>query len=86
MVNLVAGRQIVPELIQHEMTAGNIATAAAGLLDGSRNADRMRQDLASVRDSLTLEGDPFLRVANSIAETYGRHTQNEQSKTAAGRQ
>ena len=86
MVNLVAGRQIVPELIQHEMTAGNIATAAAGLLDGSRNADRMRQDLASVRDSLTLEGDPFLRVANSIAETYGRHTQNELSKTAAGRQ
>jgi len=68
MVNLVADRKIVPELIQHDMTSENIAEAAAALLDGGPQAGQMRKDLASVRALLTVEGDPFLRVADSITE------------------
>ena len=36
MVNLVAGRQVVPELIQDEMTAERIAAEALRLLEDAR--------------------------------------------------
>jgi lipid-A-disaccharide synthase len=86
MVNLVADRKIVPELIQHEMTSDNIAAAASNLLDGSASASQMKQDLAAVRESLTLGGDPLLRVANSIADTYARLRSSEPASTLSGRQ
>ncbi|MDQ2773592.1 MAG: lipid-A-disaccharide synthase [Acidobacteriota bacterium] len=86
MANLVADRKIVPELIQHEMTSDNIAAAASNLLDGSAAARRMKKDLAAVRESLTLEGDPFLRVANSIADTYPRLHPGEPVSSLSGRQ
>ena len=72
MVNLVAGRKIVPELIQHEMTARNIAAAAEELLRSTARADRMRADLACVRQSLTREGNPLGRAADLIADTCAR--------------
>ncbi len=68
MVNLVAGRQIVPELIQHDMTPDNIAAAASELLAGADRAARMRAELAGVRAALTREGDPFRRAADLILE------------------
>ena len=66
MVNLVAGREIVPELIQHDMTSANIAAAAERLLTRPDLTGRMRTDLAAVRSALTLEGDPFERAARII--------------------
>jgi len=71
MVNLIAGRRIVPELIQHDMTPGKIAAAAEELLSGTAEADRMRADLASVRAALTPLNDPFRQVATVIAESSG---------------
>jgi lipid-A-disaccharide synthase len=70
MVNLIAGRRIVPELIQHEMTPDTIASAAFELLDGTERADQMRFDLAQVKAALTLEGDPLQRAADLILERY----------------
>ncbi len=67
MVNLIAEREIVPELIQNDMTPLKIAAAAEKLLDGSSQAERMRADLAGVRKLLTLEGDPLRRAAGEIA-------------------
>ncbi len=69
MVNLIAERKIVPELIQDEMTARNIARAAAELLEDAAKMDEMRRDLAAVRLSLTSEGDPFARAAGMILES-----------------
>ncbi|MBV8478004.1 MAG: lipid-A-disaccharide synthase [Acidobacteria bacterium] len=69
MVNLVAGREVVPELIQHTMTSVNIVAAAEELLSSDVRADRMRADLARVRQSLTREGDPLGRAAELIAAT-----------------
>jgi lipid-A-disaccharide synthase len=66
MVNLVAGRKIVPELMQHDMTPENIAAAAAELLTNHQTAEQMRQDLAEVRAKLTIEGDPLQRAADMI--------------------
>lgn len=68
MVNLIAEREIVPELIQQDMTAANIAAAAEELLTKPERAARMRADLAAVRLALTREGDPFERAANIIFE------------------
>ncbi len=69
MVNLIAERRIVPELIQNDMTPDNIANEAARLLTDSAAASTMRQDLRQVHRLLTLEGDPFEHVAQSILET-----------------
>jgi lipid-A-disaccharide synthase len=68
MVNIVAGRKIVPELIQDEMTGAQIAAAAEQLLESKDRTNQMRADLAQVRASLTLEGDPFERAARMIAQ------------------
>jgi lipid-A-disaccharide synthase len=52
MVNLVAGRAIVPELIQDAATAANIAREAVSLLTDPARAAAMRRDLADVRSKL----------------------------------
>jgi lipid-A-disaccharide synthase len=68
MVNLIAGKQIVPELIQHDMTGASLAAAAKELLTSGEKAARMRLDLAQVRAALTDEGgDPLQRAAALIA-------------------
>jgi lipid-A-disaccharide synthase len=72
MVNLVAGRQIVPELMQQEMTAARLVEEAAAVLTNEARADRMRKDLAEVRGALTCEGDPLARAAATITEAVGR--------------
>jgi len=67
MVNLIAQREIVPELIQHDMTPEKLAAAATELLTKPESVDRMRANLAQVRAALTREGDPFERAASVIA-------------------
>ncbi len=67
MVNLIAQRQIVPELIQHDMTPAKMTSAAVELLSSPVRLERMRADLAGVRHSLTAEGDPLRRAAELIA-------------------
>jgi lipid-A-disaccharide synthase len=71
MVNLVAGRQIVPELMQQEMTAARLVAEAGELLTNETRARGMRAELAEVRAALTREGDPLERVAATIAEAVG---------------
>jgi len=72
MVNLIAGRTIVPELMQEEMTGKNIAVAAEELLGSNSRANQMRADLAAVRAALSVPGDPLQRVAQEIEETLAR--------------
>ena len=55
MANLVAGRPIVPELIQDDFTADRVASEAVRLFSDPASADAMRRDLASVRARL---GEP----------------------------
>ena len=67
MVNLIAERPVVPELIQHEMTGVKLAAAAQHLLSDPAAANTMRDELARVRALLTWEGDPLRRAAEVIA-------------------
>lgn len=49
LVNIVAGKKVVPELLQHEVTGENIAAAVRPLLADS---DRVRRELRIVREKL----------------------------------
>jgi lipid-A-disaccharide synthase len=71
MVNLIAGRMAVPELIQHEMTPDKLADAASPLLVDPENAARMRRDLAIIKAKLTAQFDPFERAALLMAAELG---------------
>jgi lipid-A-disaccharide synthase len=52
MVNLIAGRRIVPELLQDQFTAANIAAALKPLLSDTPERTRMIADLAEARRKL----------------------------------
>lgn len=67
MVNLIADREIIPELIQHDMSPTRLAAAVSELLSNNKRRERMKEDLNTLRRVLTCEGDPFLRTADAIA-------------------
>ncbi|QNI38562.1 lipid-A-disaccharide synthase [Edaphobacter albus] len=52
MVNLIAGHRIVPELIQDNFTATNVASALRPLLDDTPQRIQMMADLAALRQKL----------------------------------
>jgi lipid-A-disaccharide synthase len=52
MVNLVAGRTIVPELIQDRFTPDAVAREAISLLTDERRVETMKRDLAEMRARL----------------------------------
>jgi lipid-A-disaccharide synthase len=52
MVNLIAGRRVVPELLQTRFTAENVAAALKPLLADGPDREQMIADLAEVRRSL----------------------------------
>ena len=68
LVNLVAGRRVVPEFIQGEVTAATIAGAALPLLD--RDAPARRDQVAGLREVVDRLGDPGAagRVADECSE------------------
>ena len=68
MVNLIAGRRVVPELLQERFTAENVAAALRPLLEDGPERARMMADLAEVRakllpDSGSGSGNAIERVA-----------------------
>ena len=71
MVNLVAGRSIVPELIQKDMRPEKIAAAAIGLLDDSALRRQMLSGLREVSASLATPRDPLETSAARIAASIG---------------
>jgi lipid-A-disaccharide synthase len=52
LVNLIAGREIVPELVQSKASPENIADTALNMLNDASGLERLRKELLSVRDSL----------------------------------
>jgi lipid-A-disaccharide synthase len=66
MVNLVAGRQVAAELIQHDMTSERIAAEALKLLNDESAQRKMKADLAEVKAKLSSDHDPMEFAAECI--------------------
>ena len=72
MVNLIAGRRIVPELMQHDVTGERIAREVLNILRDPVRFDQMKRDLAEVRDLLTSSsGSASERAARAIMRLIG---------------
>lgn len=67
MVNLIAGRLVVPEHIQMDMTAENLARSTATLLQEPGKAQQMRAELLQIKQLLTASADPLVTAASIIA-------------------
>jgi lipid-A-disaccharide synthase len=66
MVNLVAERQVVPELIQDDMTAERIVAEALTLLENVQARQAMSVGLAEVAKKLGSERDPMETAADWV--------------------
>jgi lipid-A-disaccharide synthase len=74
MVNLIAGRAVVPELIQDRMTGERLAAEGLRLLRDQEARDAMRAGLAQVRDHLSGHTAAPARAAAIIREVLeGQH-------------
>jgi lipid-A-disaccharide synthase len=67
MPNLIAGRRIVPELLNERFTAANLAAALRPLLDDTPARSQMVADLTEVRAKLlpTPDANPIHRVCDA---------------------
>lgn len=68
MANLLAGKTVVPELIQRDATAERVAAEAAAILDDPARAAAVRAELLKVRRSL---GDPGAADRAALAVLTG---------------
>jgi lipid-A-disaccharide synthase len=69
MVNLIAGRQVVPELMQAEATGERLAVEADALLRDAGKRSEMKRALAEVRETLSTQEHPMDHAAR-IALQY----------------
>ena len=63
MVNLIAGKRVVPELVQKDFTPQRVAQEAKRLLDSPAAREEMQRGLAEVRTKL---GPPGQLIARPI--------------------
>jgi lipid-A-disaccharide synthase len=71
MVNIIAGREVVPELIQGDFTPDRVAAEALALLTDTRRRKAMIEDLAEVRRRLG-GGGASDRAAGQVAAALSR--------------
>ena len=79
MANLIAGKRVVPELIQHDFTAANIVQQLVRLLPDGPDRESMKMELGAIRTAL--RGHPaaggiarpgaIQRVAEVVLEEIG---------------
>ena len=74
MVNLIAGKRIVPELINERFTASAVASALKPLIEDGPERETMIADLAEARGRLFASGSgtPMERVADAVLELLGQ--------------
>jgi lipid-A-disaccharide synthase len=73
MVNLVAGRAVVPELMQRAMTGERLASEALRLLRDAGARERMREDLAEVAGRLSAKEHAMTKAAALVEELMEGH-------------
>jgi len=69
MVNILARKQVVPELIQSDFTAANVASRVEYLLDHPQAREEMAQELRALKDHLG-PGGAIRRAADAVAGVF----------------
>jgi lipid-A-disaccharide synthase len=69
MVNILAGKLLVPELIQRDFTAAKVAAAVQYLLDHPQARQEMAQELRALKDRLG-PGGAVGRAADAVVEVF----------------
>ncbi len=69
MVNLIAGREIVPELVQDDFTVENVVARVSEILPDGAARQRMTEGLAEVRARLASPGGSPTTAAGRAAQT-----------------
>jgi lipid-A-disaccharide synthase len=67
LVNIVAGKRVVPEFIQHEMNTDNLVKAVGRILEDQEYASTMRSELSEIRQKLGAPG-ASARVADAVLQ------------------
>ncbi len=68
MVNLIAGEEVVPELVQHNFTAANVATQLQEILPDGVPRNRMLEGLTRVKGKLRAPEGAFKGQAQRPAD------------------
>ena len=70
--NLIAGKKIIPELLQEDLTPENLKNAMAGLLRDEKARAEIKAEYAKIRDGLGPSG-VMARIAQIVvAEAQAR--------------
>jgi len=81
MVNLIAGKRIVPELIQGDFTAEDVVSHLRPLLDNEQARAQMQANLRQVGEMLRCEGSAIGRVVQVTRELLGKSTTIEERQS-----
>ncbi|HJX30545.1 MAG TPA: lipid-A-disaccharide synthase, partial [Thermodesulfobacteriota bacterium] len=75
MVNIIAGKTVVPELIQRDVTPEKITSAVVQILENPFKQEEMKKELSSVKEKI---GNPgaSLRAAQIIISLLQGHAYN----------
>ena len=68
MVNLIAGREVAPELIQNRCAPELLAAEALRLLDDTAARRQMKRELKTVQEILSTDADPMETAAQLVEE------------------
>ena len=68
MVNLIAGEEIVPELVQYDFTADKVVSRLNEIIPAGPTREKMISGLAGVKDSLGGSGKEQLHPVERAAE------------------
>jgi lipid-A-disaccharide synthase len=77
MVNLIAGREVVPELVQRDFTGERVSQELKPLIPGGEKRERMVAELAQVAEKLrssTLAGTAAGRAAEAVLALVRRRS------------
>jgi lipid-A-disaccharide synthase len=70
LVNVVAGKKIVPELVQFDATPRKIAATTLKILEDKNRREKISEDLTALKNSLGAPG-AYSRAAQEIAKFLG---------------
>jgi lipid-A-disaccharide synthase len=75
MVNIIAGKTVVPELIQKDVTPEKITSAVIQILNNPFKQEEMKKELSSLKEKIGNPGASF-RAAQIIISLLQRHAYN----------